>query len=136
MVPPDNGKQTIDANTKSPDDKVRRELAKSLAVYEKTKAEGNAISTMLKAKDIGIFYRTLKNYESSRVYLDEALALARQLKLEESEAAILGQMGLLEQERGAEQQAVKLVEECVRLLRALDSPELKRWEDELAKLQQ
>ena len=131
----DDAKQSMDATSRDQEDKVRKELAKSRSYYEKYRAAGDVVNTMLAATQVGIFQRTLKDFESSRAFLDEALALARQLKLEENEAVITGQIGLLEKERGWERQAVKLIEECVQKLQALNSPELQRWQDELKALQ-
>ncbi len=132
---PTDDKQSVEMLATDQKNKVRKELSKAMADYEKYKAAGDAVHTMLKATDIGLYQITLENFESSRVYLDEALSLARQLKLGENEAIILGQIGLLEEARGAHQQAVKLIEECINTLRKLDSPDLQRWQDELKNLQ-
>lgn len=134
-TPAANGSRSMDAKTQGQEGKARVELAKRMAEYEKSKADGDAIRTMLAASQVGIVQLTLRDFGSSKLYLNEALTLARQLKLAESEATITGQIGLLEKERGNRQEAVSLIEECVNKLRAIDSPELQRWQDELRTLQ-
>lgn len=131
----DNNSQALSANRKDQDDRLQKELEKSTTEYERYKNAGDVFNTMRKATDLGLIQIQLKNFDSSRLYLSEALKLARQLKIEESEAAILGQMGLLEKARGAYQEAQQLIEQCVEKLRELDSPALSRWQEELLALQ-
>lgn len=111
-----------------------KQLEEQLDAYKKYKANGNTINLMITAKKVGIVYRTLKEFDNSRIYLEEALALAKTQHIDDEEAIVTGELGLLEKERGALEPAKQLLQTCVDKLRALGSPQLQRWQDELTDL--
>lgn len=131
--PTDNTLPNVNAQ-KNERNNASKQLEEQLDAYKKYKANGNTISLMITAKKVGIVYRTLKELDNSRLYLEEALALAKTQHIDDEEAIVTGELGLLEKERGALEPAKQLLQTCVDKLRALGSPQLQRWQDELADL--
>lgn len=136
VVPPpatDDASTNVNAQ-KNERNTASKQLEEQLDAYKKYKANGNTISLMITAKKVGIVYRTLKELDNSRIYLEEALALAKTQHIDDEEAILTGELGLLEKERGALEPAKQLLQTCVDKLRALGSPQLQRWQDELTDL--
>lgn len=127
--------QNMEADKKDNTDDTKKQLSRQLDEYKAYKASGNAFGLLLAAKKVGITYRALKQFDNSRIYLEEALSLARSQHVDEEEAIVTGELGLLEKERGAVNQAEQLLQSCISKLRTLNSPQAQRWQDELTALQ-
>lgn len=113
---------------------------KMLQIYQNELAgkqsSGDKAGIALTSKKIGVLYRNLGNKSESAKYLEQALRNSRAIGLHEVEAETLGEIGLLESAHGNRENAMKSIQECLTILRSVNSGAVQRWEKELSKVQQ
>lgn len=121
-------KQNTNLNTDTPD------IQKLLLELNEKRTAGDRISEMRIKKQIGMLYTSSRNNSEAHKYLNEALEIAKNMKIRDAEGSITGEIGLVEMKMGNTEIAVAKIHQAIDILNASGNSSAK-WTKELSKLQ-
>ncbi len=125
------------ADNSSDDDSTKRMEQSLQAELHISREQNDDAKRAVNAKRLGSFYRQHKVkqlQDQSRALLEEALLTARRAGLQETEAETLGELAMLDSAQRDYASARQRLKQCIEILQAVQSPQLERWRETLAKL--
>ncbi len=124
------------ADREDPPDDLQRELKLMEDSLKSSLNAGDVLNGAMHARKLAIFWRERgsKYAENSSAKFREAIELAERAGAESYQAEIMGEYARLQASLGRKAEARQLLDNCIEILRRLNSSELSRWQAERARL--